>query len=139
MTSDLGKTWNDISPGRAFRHGFPMALVENGSNGNDGTLFTIPAFQGGPCKEHNSCIKGELAVYRTENAGTSWQRLTNGLPKQNHTCILRDAMATDSNDPAGIYFGTTTGDVFCSKDLGDSWSMISSGAGRVQGISSFTI
>jgi photosystem II stability/assembly factor-like uncharacterized protein len=139
-TANSGEIWSDISPGSTVRHGFPLALVESGNRGgNGGALFTIPAFQGGPCKEHNSCIKGELAVYRTSDSGKSWERLTNGLPKENHTCILRDAMSTDSLDPTGIYFGTTTGQVYYSKDLGESWSEALDHAGRVQGISSFTI
>ncbi|MDG6994495.1 MAG: hypothetical protein JRN52_01120 [Nitrososphaerota archaeon] len=138
-SSDSGQTWTDISPSNTLRHGFPIVLVESPSSNNGGTLFTIPAFQGGPCKEHNSCIKGDLAVYRTADGGKSWDRLTEGLPKKNHTCILRDAMSIDPLDPAGIYFGTTTGQVYYSKDLGESWSKALDGAGRVQGISSFTI
>ena len=136
---DSGQTWTDISPGSTLRHGFPIALVETPGSSNGGTLFTIPAFQGGPCKEHNSCIKGELAAYRTADSGKSWERLTKGLPKKNHTCILRDAMSVDPLDPVGIYFGTTTGEVYCSTDLGESWSKAQDDAGRVQGISSFLI
>lgn len=139
-STDGGDTWTDISPGKSLRHGFPVALIENSSRSNNGgTLFTIPAYQGGPCKEHNSCIKGAVAVYRTDDSGNSWERLTNGLPEKSHTCILRDAMSTDSLDQAGIYFGTTTGEVFCSKDLGETWTKAMEGAGRVQGISSFMI
>ena len=138
-TTDSGETWTDISPGNTLRHGFPMALVENLSTGKSGTLFTIPAFQGGPCKEHNSCIKGELAIYRSLDEGKSWERLTKGLPKKNHTCVLRDAMSIDSLDQTGIYFGTTTGELYSSKDLGESWSKNLDGAGRIQGVSSFEI
>lgn len=135
-SSDSGQTWADISPGRTLRHGFPLALIESE---NGGTLLTIPAYQGGPCKEHNSCIKGELAVYRTGDAGKSWERLTKGLPKKNHTCILRDAMSLDPLDPAGIYFGTTTGQVYASTDMGEQWSLLASDVGRVQGINPFSI
>ena len=138
-SSDAGQTWTDISPSNTLRHGFPIALVESPTSNNGGTLLTIPAYQGGPCKEHNSCIKGELAVYRTGDSGKSWERLTKGLPKKNHTCILRDAMSVDPLDPAGIYFGTTTGQVYYSKDLGESWSKALDSAGRVQGINSFTV
>ena len=137
-SSDSGQSWTDISPSSSTRHGFPIALIENGSK-NGGTLFTIPAFQGGVCKEHNSCIKGELSVFRTPDSGKSWERLTKGLPKKNHTCILRDAMANDALDPAGVYFGTTTGEVYGSTNLGDSWSLLLQDAGRVQGISSFIV
>ncbi len=138
-SSDFGQSWIDISPGNTLRHGFPIALAESPDDLNGGKLFTIPAFQGGPCKEHNSCIKGELAVYRTSDGGRAWERLTAGLPKKNHTCILRDAMCLDTFDNAGIYFGTTTGEVYYSKDMGEHWSKAFDGAGRVQGISAFTI
>ena len=138
-TSDSGETWTDISPDKTLRHGFPLALVEGTSGSNSGMLFTIPAYQGGPCKEHNSCIKGELAVYRTSDSGKSWERLNKGLPKRNHTCILRDAMSIDPLDPTGLYFGTTTGQIFGSTDLGDNWSLLLDDTSRVQGISAFSI
>ena len=138
-SSDFGQTWTDISPSSTLRHGFPTVLVESRNGSAKETLFTIPAYQGGPCKEHNSCIKGEVAVYRTSDGGSTWERLTRGLPKKDHTCILRDAMSIDPLDPAGIYFGTTTGDVYFSKDLGESWTKALNDAGRVQGVSSFAI
>ena len=99
-------------------------------------MFIIPAEAS--CKEHNSCVKGQLAVYRSTDGGNSWNELTRGLPKKVHTCVLRDAMALDSLDNPGIYFGTTTGEVFFSTDLGEKWSRAFDGAGRIQGISAFT-
>ncbi len=133
-SSDAGETWEDISPSDELRHGFPMVLVENG--GRDGSLFTIPAFQVG-CKKHNSCIQGEYAAYRSQNGGKAWERMGKGLPKKNHTCILRDAMTKDSFEQSGVYFGTTTGEVFGSTDLGENWSLLAKDVGRVQGVSSF--
>lgn len=135
-TTNYGDSWEDISPGKDLRHGFPLALVERGADG--GALFTVPAFQTG-CKKHNSCIKGELAVYRTVNGGKSWEKLSKGLSKNNHTCVLRDAMTIDEQSPSGVYFGTTTGDVYGTTDLGEKWSLIASDAGRVQGINSFSL
>ena len=128
---DYGDSWVDISPGNEVRHGFPIVLTENGSS----ALFTVPAFQG-ICKKHNSCIKGQLAVYR--RVGETWAKLVKGLPKGVHTCVLRDAMATDGLREPGVYFGTTTGEVFGSIDAGDSWFPMLKGAGRVQGVNSFT-
>jgi photosystem II stability/assembly factor-like uncharacterized protein len=80
---------------------------------------------------------GELAVYRSQDSGKSWEKMTKGLAKKTHTCVLRDAMATDSSDPAGIYFGTITGEVYGSQDLGENWSPLLKDAGRVQGLNSF--
>jgi photosystem II stability/assembly factor-like uncharacterized protein len=142
---DFGESWEDISPSEKIRHGFPIALIENGKDGrksssSSSSLFILPAYQEGECKKHNSCIIGELAVYRSQDQGRSWEKLTNGLKKKNHTCVLRDAMATDNFDhAAGLYFGTTTGEVYGSKDLGENWSLLLEDAGRVQGLSSFFI
>ncbi|MCS4539267.1 MAG: hypothetical protein HYU03_01055, partial [Thaumarchaeota archaeon] len=129
-SQDAGNQWEDISPGDSLRHGFSMSLVENGGR----TIYTIPAFQGA-CKKHNSCVVGALAVYRNRN-GEGWERLEAGLPKNAHTCVLRHAMAADHLSPSGVYFGTTTGEIFGTKDGGDSWSLMVRGIGRVQGISS---
>jgi hypothetical protein len=137
-SSDFGESWQDISPSENLRHGFPIALIENG-NGEDGTLFTLPAYQSGQCKKHNSCIIGELALHRSQNGGKSWDRLSKGLKKKNHTCVLRDAMTTDNYPSSGVYFGTTTGEVYGSTDLGENWSLLLDDAGRVQGLSSFFV
>lgn len=137
-TTNYGDTWEDISPGHDLRHGFPIALVELGVSNSNGAVFTVPAFQTG-CRKHNSCIKGELAAYRTMDGGNSWKRLANGLPKNNHTCVLRDAMTTDSESPSGLYFGTTTGEVYGTTDLGDQWNLLTEDAGRVQAVSAFSL
>jgi len=129
-SSDLGESWSDISPTEHDRHGFAAILTENGSS----RFFTIPAYQG-LCKKHLSCIKGQLTVFRKDGAG--WEKLTNGLPKGVHTCVLRDAMATDGRKEPGVYFGTTTGEVFGTLDSGESWFAMMKGAGRVQGVNAF--
>ncbi|MBI4416144.1 MAG: hypothetical protein HY557_04080, partial [Euryarchaeota archaeon] len=67
---------------------------------------------------------GEMAVYRTRDAGRRWQRLTNGLPKPAHLTILREGVATDAEDPLGVYVATENGQVFCSRDAGEHWDMI---------------
>ncbi len=136
-SSDFGRSWTDISPGNTLRHGFPIALAEGAGDANGGTLFIIPSVQGEPCRKHNSCIKGPVAAYRSADGGKSWERLTRGLPKRSHTCVLRDAMALDQMDTPGVYFGTTTGEVFFSRDLGEHWSKAFEGAGRIQGMSTF--
>jgi hypothetical protein len=130
-SGNSGDRWADVSAANEVRHGFPMVLTEDGS----AFIFTVPAYQG-ICKKHNSCIKGQLAVYRRE--GQKWDRLTDGLPKGVHTCVLRDAMATDARKEPGVYFGTTTGEVFGSLDSGESWFQMMRGAGRVQGVNSFS-
>jgi hypothetical protein len=68
---------------------------------------------------------GKPAVFRTKNAGKSWQRQDKGLPPgQAWFTVKRQAFTADAGDPAGLYFGTTSGDVWASVDEGDSWKCI---------------
>jgi photosystem II stability/assembly factor-like uncharacterized protein len=72
--------------------------------------------------------EGKLRVYRTSDAGASWQALANGLPQEAaYETVLRDALAVDRLDPAGVYFGTRSGKLFGSADEGESWSSIADG------------
>ena len=65
------------------------------------------------------------ACYRSRVGGNEWEPLTAGLPQENcYVNVLRDAMAVDSLDPCGVYFGTTGGQVYASPDAGDSWTPI---------------
>lgn len=131
-TDNAGAKWKDISIDTARRHGFPITLVE----GKAESLFVIPAYQTGCDMKHNSCIQGKLDVMRTDNGGKSWVHSGNGLPEKTHTVVLRDGMAHDSLDQSGVYFGTTTGEVYGSTDLGESWTQIAGNLGRIQGVSS---
>jgi hypothetical protein len=68
---------------------------------------------------------GQLRVFRSRNGGESWQALTDGLPQKDaFVKIYREGMASDSLDPAGIYFGTNTGKIFASNDEGYSWRIL---------------
>src|SRR5262249_35075275 len=69
--------------------------------------------------------EGKLRVYRSRSGGNEWEPLTRGLPQADcYVNVLRDAMAVDSLDACGIYFGTTGGQVYCSPDGGDNWAPI---------------
>jgi photosystem II stability/assembly factor-like uncharacterized protein len=70
-------------------------------------------------------IGGQLRVYRSRTGGNEWEPLTKGLPQSNcYVNVLRDAMAVDSLDSCGVYFGTTGGQVYASADAGDNWAPI---------------
>jgi hypothetical protein len=72
--------------------------------------------------------EAKLRVYRTKNAGASWQPLTKGLPQHDaYENVLRDALTADPFDSAGIYFGTRSGKLFASRDEGDSWEELADG------------
>jgi len=70
----------------------------------------------------------KLRVYRTRDAGASWEPLTDGLPQENaYETVLRDALDTDDAAECGVYFGTRSGRVYGSSDGGDHWSAIREG------------
>jgi len=127
ISKNAGKSWKDISADKQTRHGFAISMTKNDK------IFVIPAYQG-ICKEHNSCIKGMLKVLSSEDYGKTWKEHKKGLPKDAHTCVLRDCLSVDGNEPANVFFGTTTGEVYHSQDEGDSWQRIVKDAGRIQGI-----
>ena len=70
-------------------------------------------------------LDGQLRVYRSRSGGDDWEPLAKGLPQSNcYVNVLRDAMAVDSLDSCGVYFGTTGGQVYASADSGDTWNAI---------------
>jgi len=72
--------------------------------------------------------EGKLRVYRTRNAGKRWEPMAKGLPQKGaYETVLRDAMAIDVLDPAGVYFGTRSGKLFGSSNEGKSWSTVLDG------------
>src|SRR4029077_11314596 len=79
-------------------------------------------------------------VYRTRNAGASWEPLTRGLPQQGaYETVLRDAMVTDALDPVGIYFGTRSGKVYASRDAGKTWKELLNGLPQIVCVASAAV
>ncbi len=107
--------------------GFPMVAHPWDS----GTAFVAP-LEG----DWNRVMPGgAMAIYRTTNGGKGWTKITKGLPQKDAWfTVLRDGMRADTNDPAGIYVGTTTGQIFSSRDDGDSWKLIADHLPQVQAI-----
>jgi photosystem II stability/assembly factor-like uncharacterized protein len=88
------------------------------------TVYIVPI----ESDQYRCTPEGKLRVYRTKNAGESWEPLTRGLPQKNaNETVLRDALATDTCNPAGVYFGTRSGKVYGSSDDGKSWKVIVEG------------
>ena len=109
--------WIDIGDGKLpSRFGFPIAVHPHQPE----TIYIILE----ESDQYRLSIDGSFAVWRSQDSGDKWQRLTNGLPEKAHLVVLREAMATDQYENAGIYFGTTTGQVFATRDAGDSWAKI---------------
>ncbi len=117
-STDGGLTWQDISAGLPSQFGFPMVAHPR----DPLTAWVIPLT---PPEEGRLMPDGKAAVWRTHDAGDDWIRGDAGLPQENaHIGVLREAMARDELDPVGVYFGTSTGQLFGSADGGGSWSSI---------------
>jgi photosystem II stability/assembly factor-like uncharacterized protein len=118
-SDDCGHTWTEITEGLPTDFGFAAATHPHDRD----TFYVIP-LDGG----HGRVMPdGKAAVWRTQDAGSSWQRLTEGLPQEDaHLGVLREGMAIDDREDAGLYVGTSTGQVFASTNAGDSWSEIAS-------------
>ncbi|HJZ89399.1 MAG TPA: hypothetical protein VKE40_00910 [Gemmataceae bacterium] len=115
-TDDAGDTWQDVMGNLPTDFGFPIDIHAHEPN----TVYVIPM-------DPNMRVppEGKLRVYRSKSGGNEWEPLTKGLPQENcYVNVLRDAMAVDSLDKCGIYFGTTGGQVYLSPDGGDSWKPI---------------
>ncbi len=116
-SEDAGGLWKDITRGLPNDFGFPIAVHAHQPE----TVFVIPI---DPILGRVPPA-GKLRVYRSKDGGKSWKPMTKGLPQKDcYVNVLRDAMAIDSLDPCGVYFGTTGGQVYVSADGGDSWSAI---------------
>ncbi len=112
-----GDDWIDIGEGRLpSRFGFPIAVHPHDPR----TIYIAPE----KSDEYRLSLDGRFSVWRSRDAGQSWERLTRGLPEQAHLVVLREAMATDSLDKAGIYVGASTGQLFYSRDAGDTWQLL---------------
>jgi photosystem II stability/assembly factor-like uncharacterized protein len=118
MRSDHAReSWHEISGNLPTDFGFTIAVHAH----ETGTVYVVPITSD---SEHFP-LDGKLCVYRSRIGGYEWEALTKGLP-QNHCYVnvLRNAMAVDSLDKCGVYFGTTGGEVYRSSDSGDTWSAI---------------
>jgi photosystem II stability/assembly factor-like uncharacterized protein len=118
-SDDGGESWTEISEGLPTEFGFAAATHPHDRE----TFYVIPLDPG----HGRTMPDGQAAVWRTRDAGSSWQKLANGLPQRDaYLGVLREGMAIDSADEPGLYFGTSTGQVFASPDAGDSWTEIAS-------------
>ena len=116
-SDDGGASWQDIAPGLPSEFGF--AVVAHPRRG--GTAYTFPIADAGA----RWPVGGTARVARTRDAGDSWELLGAGsLPDGYFAAVMRDAMCTDGQDPAGVYFGGRNGSVFASADEGETWQRV---------------
>jgi photosystem II stability/assembly factor-like uncharacterized protein len=116
-TDDAGESWHEISGDLPTDFGFPIDVHAHEPD----TIYVVPITS----DSLHYPPDGKLRVYRSRTGGNEWEPLTKGLPQSNcYVNVLRDAMAVDSLDSCGIYFGTSGGQVYASPDAGDNWSPI---------------
>ena len=116
-SDDAGESWREVSGNLPSDFGFPIEVHAHEPE----TVYVVPIKSD---SEHYP-PEGRLRVYRSRTGGGDWEALTNGLPQRDcFVNVLRDAMAVDSLDECGVYFGTTGGQVYASADSGDSWTPI---------------
>ena len=116
-TDDAGESWHEISGDLPSDFGFPIAVHPHEPD----TAYVVPITS----DSYHFPPDGRLRVYRSRTGGGEWEPLSDGLPQEHcYVNVLRDAMAVDSLEEPGIYFGTTGGQVYGSADAGDSWTPI---------------
>ncbi len=116
-SDDAGESWREVSGNLPSDFGFPIDIHAHEPE----TIYVVPIKSD---SEHYP-PEGKLRVYRSRTGGNEWEALTKGLPQSDcYLNVLRDAMAVDSLDPCGVYFGTSGGQVYASADAGDSWAPI---------------
>ena len=116
-SDDGGDQWREVSGNLPTDFGFVIDVHAHEPE----TIYVVPIKSDGEHFVH----EGKLRVYRSRTGGNEWEALTRGLPQQDcYVNVLRDAMAVDSLDRCGIYFGTTGGQVYASADAGDSWTAV---------------
>ncbi len=116
---DNGRKWTNIINNLPSRFGFPIAMDSSGERRIfvaplEGDFARIPA-------------GGRFSVWASDNDGEEWFPLNRGIPRFSYFEVLREGMKADGQDPCGVYFGTTTGQLYSSRSRGDSWSCISDG------------
>jgi photosystem II stability/assembly factor-like uncharacterized protein len=116
-SDDGGESWREVSGNLPSDFGFAIAVHAHEPD----TIYVVPIKSDA---EHYP-PDGRLRVYRSRTGGHEWEALTKGLPQRDcYVNVLREAMAVDSLDPCGVYFGTTGGQVYVSADAGDTWAPI---------------
>jgi BNR/Asp-box repeat len=116
-TDDAGESWREVSGNLPTDFGFPIDVHAHEPE----TIYVVPIKSD---SEHYP-PDGKLRVYRSRTGGNDWEELANGLPARDcYVNVLRAAMAVDSLDPCGVYFGTTGGQVYASANAGDRWAPV---------------
>jgi photosystem II stability/assembly factor-like uncharacterized protein len=129
-SENAGDSWTRISAAMPHDFGFPMAVTSRGD------LFVVPLLS----DENRVVPDGALKVWRSRDQGRSWRAMTAGLPQKEHFVgVLRDAMTSDPLTPAGVYLGTTGGEIYHSKDDGENWEKLPASFPRITTLKAWVV
>ena len=115
-SDDEGASWTYIAQGLPSDFGFPVVVHPHEPD----TIYVFPIGDGASRFPPGA----KARVWRSRDAGGTWEELGKGLPDEFYAAVMRDALCADGHDPAGLYFGGRNGAVWASADAGDSWSEI---------------
>ncbi|OZM70933.1 glycosyl hydrolase [Amycolatopsis antarctica] len=116
-SDDDADTWTSIADGLPADFGFPVVVHPHKPE----VVYNFPL----QADVHRFTPDARCRVYRSEDAGKSWNALGRGLPEDGfYSVVLRDAMCTDDAETAGVYFGTRSGEVWASADEGENWASV---------------
>ncbi|MGH8583641.1 MAG: WD40/YVTN/BNR-like repeat-containing protein [Gammaproteobacteria bacterium] len=131
-SDDRGETWVEITHGLPSDFGY--AIVSHPRDPD--TVFVVPE----ESQQMRAVVAGRLRVYRSRDGGASWSALSAGLPQRHaYVSVLREAMAMDSCDPPGVYFGTSGGHLFASRDAGEYWELIAGFLPRILSVQAVSL
>ncbi len=126
-----GEDWVDIQANLPSDFGFPIAIDSQDPK----RVYVTPLESG----EARLSPNAHFSIWVTENSGKHWQEMRTGLPSTAYFSVLREGMASDQEDPCGVYVGTTTGHLFYSRNQGKTWSKISDVLPPILSVSTGTI
>ena len=116
-SDNCGDDWIDLGENKLpSRFGFPIVVHPHDPQ----TIYVMLE----ESDQFRMSVGSQAAVWRSRDGGENWQRITAGLPDKAHVVVLREAMVADNLEPAGLYAGTDTGQIFYSRDDGDNWEVL---------------
>ncbi|UCF21637.1 MAG: hypothetical protein JSU87_07440 [Gemmatimonadota bacterium] len=116
-SDNRGVSWTEITEGLPSDFGYALTSEPNDPD----SVYVIPE----ESSHLRTTVGGAITVFRSRNAGADWMPLTRGLPRRNaYVTVLREAIDSDGLEPCGVYFGTSSGHVFASRDCGDNWEVV---------------
>jgi hypothetical protein len=126
-SDDGGADWTDIRNNLPSRFGFPIAV-----DANEPDRVYVAPLEGDYARIPP---EGRFAVWSSDNRGKEWSRMGEGFPEVSYFTVLREGMTADGGDPCGLYVGTTTGQLFASRDQGRRWHRITDGLPPILSVS----